>query len=1019
MNLTRFAIENTRTTFITLAVILFAGLQAYQTLPRAEDPGFIIRVAQIITVFPGASPERVEMLVTEPLERAIKQMPELERVTSTSKTGVSIVQVSIKESYKEMRPIWDNLRRKVQAAQGDLPDGSLPPEVNDEFGDVFGIMMTVTGEGYSYAEIEEVAKDMRDDLLRLPEAGKVEIHGTQEERIFVEYDNARLVGLGVSPFQLQQILESRNVVMPGGSVSTGQERIMLEPTGNFESLDELQKTVIPLPGRGVVYLRDIANVTRGYIDPPAQRIYSNGKPALALAVSLREGGNITVLGTQVKAQMNAMLERYPIGVELDLISYQPDQVNTKVDDFVESLVQAILIVLGVMLLTLGLRTGLVVAALIPTTMLAALMMMQFYDIGLDQISLAALIIALGMLVDNAIVMSESIMVRMSAGETAKEAAIGAANELKVPLLIASLTTSASFLPIFLAKSAVGEYTASIFKVVTISLLSSWVLALTMTPLLCVLFLKIKKTEDDSDRFETGFYRAYRGLLQLGLRNRTMSLVVTIGIFIGVMSLFGKVPFAFFPPSDRPLLRAELRMPIGTPIERSDEIAAEVSDYLAEAQASEDPPAILNWASFVGAGAPRYNLGYTPEPPSPDYGYVIMNMRDYASTIALQSKLEQWLLTRYPDLTPTVDMLSYGPPVKYPVSVRISGKEIGPLFDIVRTVKRQLADVPGTKNIKDDWGPQNKKLLVQVNQPRARRAGTSSQEIAISLQTVLSGIETTQYREGDKLIPVTLRSVSADRQDLGKIESLNVYSQATGTSVPLKQVADLQVAWQPAKIMRRNQLKTVTISAELQAGTSSLDVKKALEPWLEENKLKDWPAGYVYAVGGATEESAKANQSIVDQLPIAGLLIILLLVGQFNSIRRAAIVSLTIPLGLIGVTLGLLMTGSYFGFMTFLGIISLSGIVINNAIVLLDRISLELSEGRSQQEAVIRASQLRLRPILLTTATTIGGLLPLWFGGGAMFEPMAIAIIFGMLFSTALTLGVVPVLYSVFFRVRFS
>ncbi len=1018
MDITRFAINNTRTTAIALLVVILGGIRAYQDLPRAEDPGFTMRHAQVVTVFPGASPARMEMLVTEPLERAIKQMPELDSVTSTSKTGVSIVMVSIKDSYTNMRPIWDSLRRKVDAIQGELPEGCHTSDVNDEFGDVFGIVIAITAEGYSPAELEEVGKDLRDEMLRLPEAGKSELFGVQQEQVFVEYNNANLAASGLTPFALKQILESRNIVLPGGSISTGRERITLEPTGNFESVEDIRNTVITLPGRGVMYLRDLAKVTRGYVDPPTRLIFAGGLPALALGVSLRGGGNITVLGTQVTDKLRELEGLYPIGVEFDFVSYQPKQVNRKVDDFILSLLQAIGIVMAVMLLTLGLRTGLLVAALIPTTMLASLLLMQVFDIGIDQISLAALIIALGMLVDNAIVMSESIMVAMAGGKSVREASVSAAKELRIPLLVASLTTSASFLPVFLAKSMVGEYTSSIFKVVTIALLSSWVLALTMTPLLCVLFLRIKAAPEASDRFDSKFYRAYRGTLLLCLRNRLATLAVTIAIFFGVISLFSKVPFMFFPASDQPLVRAELRMPIGTPIEQSERIATELSAYLDEIRGSGDERKIDNWASFVGAGAPRYSRAYSPEPPSPDYGYFIINLTSFDYAPEIIDKVEYFLLTRYPDLTPTVDSIKYGPPVKNPIAVRISGKELGTLFDIVEKTKAKLNEIPGSKNIKDDWGPQNKKIVVDINQPRARRAGTSNQDIALSLQTVLSGIQSTQYREGDKSIPVTLRSVSADRQDLGKIESLNVFSPSRGTNVPLKQVADLKVQWQPAKILRRDQLKTVTVSSELQSGVTARQFNQVLVPWLEAQKL-DWAIGYDFVVGGEHEESGKANRSIVDQLPIAGMIILLLLVGQFNSIRKAAIVSLTIPLGLIGVTLGLLMTGSYFGFMTFLGIISLSGIVINNAIVLLDRINLEIKEGHSPADAILRSAQLRLRPILLTTATTVGGLLPLWFGGGAMFEPMAIAIIFGMLFSTLLTLGVVPVLYALFFGVRFG
>jgi multidrug efflux pump subunit AcrB len=1015
--MTRFAIDNSRTTLIGVACVILAGLQAFFSLPQSEDPGFIVRTAQVLTFFPGASPERVEMLVTEPLERAIKQMPELDFVRSTSKTGLSIINVDIQQRYKDIQPIWDDLRRKIESASDELPEGASQPNVDDDFGDVFGIVLSITGEGFSYAELEEVAKDVRDELLLLDMAGKVELHGVQKEEIYIEYSGTRLAESGLTPFDLQQLLASRNIITPGGAVETDRERITLEPSGNYESLQDLRRSVIPLPDGNVIFLEDIADVRRDYVDPPASRVYASGLPAIAVAISLKEGGNITELGADVNRLMREFLSRFPIGIEFDLVAYQPAQVERKVDDFVSSLLQSIGIVLVVMLISLGLRTGFVVAALIPTTMLASLMLMSFFDIGIDQISLASLIIALGMLVDNAIVMSESIMVSMESGKSARDAAIESATELRVPLLVASLTTSAAFLPIFLAKSTVGEYTASIFKVVTIALLSSWVLALTMTPLLCVLFLRVKAASNE-DGFNGLFYRVYRAILRAMLRYRWISVAATAVVFFGVMSLFGRIPFQFFPPADRPLIRVEMKMPIGTTFSRSEDISRTLDRVLEELRSEPGPGShITNWTTFVGSGAPRYNLGYAPEPRAPEYAYSLINLDAFEPVFDVMPRIETALSSEFPDLSPTVDLLKYGPPVRNPLEVRLSGKSLEGLYPIVDEVKKKMQSLTGVKNVQDDWGPRNKKLVVDVNQPRARRAGTSNQEIAVSLLTGLSGLELTQYREEDKLIPVTLRSNQAERTDVGKLETVSVYSQSNQVMrVPLKQVADLDLVWQPGQIKRRNQLKTFTVSAELTGDVTARDVNTDLKPWLDEQQATVWPPGTSYAIGGEEEESKKANASIMEQLPVAGLIILLLLVGQFNSVRRALIISLTIPLGLIGVTLGLLGTGSYFGFMTFLGIISLAGIVINNAIVLLDRINIEQAAGAGPLDAVMQAAQQRLRPILLTTATTVGGLLPLWFGGGAMFEPMAIAIIFGMIFSTLLTLGVVPVLYSLLFRV---
>lgn len=1023
MNITRAAIQNNRVTVVALIVVFVAGLMSYLNLPRAEDPGFIVRTAQVITYFPGASPERVEQLVTDKLEKVIQEMPEIDFVTSQSKSGVSVVLVNILESYTDMRPIWDDLRRKVDRAAGELPDEAIGPFVNDEFGDVFGTIVTISGDGFSYAELKDIADECRNELLLIHEVAKVEIHGEQDERVFVEYNNARLAEFGLSPFQLKSILEARNIIIPGGQIYTDDEQIVLEPTGNFETLDDLRRTVITLPGRSqVVYLGDLANIHRGYVDPPKSLAHYKGTPCLALAINLREGGNIIDLGEQVLHQVEVFRENYPIGVEFDMVAFQPYYVDKKIKEFAGSLLQAVGIVLVVMLLFLGLRTGLVVASLIPMAMISALLLMSIFGIGLDQMSLASLIIALGMLVDNAIVMSESIMVQMAAGKRPVDAAIASANELRIPLLTSSLTTAAAFLPIFLAESSTGEYTAPLFKVVTITLLCSWLLSLTMTPLFCVRFLKVKQSPEGAS-YNTRFYRTYRGFLQTLLRHRALSILGILLVFVVAMFGFGFVPNLFFPPDDKPIASAELTLPVGTPLRKTEAMVEQIETFLqtdctADSVAGR-PEGLVDWAAFVGEGAPRYFLSYGPEPPAPEYAYIILNA---TSKEVLEDdvipRLARYCTDQFPDLTAKIKMRSLGPPVVDPVAVRISGKDINTLFTLSERVKDRLRKEPGITYIKDDWGVRSKKLVVDINQERAQRAGLSNRDIALSLQTILSGFQTSEFREDDEIIPIIMRSVAADRDDFGKLESHNIYVQATGRSVPLKQVADIDMVWQPSKVLRRDRLRTVTVQAGVAEDANAIAISGIVGDWLADES-KSWNVGYRYELGGELETSGKANQSIGEKLPIAFLLIVLLLVTQFNSIRKPIIILLTIPLGLIGVVIGLLVTGSYMGFMTFLGIISLAGIVINNAIVLLDRIKIEQEEnGHEAPRAIIEASQRRLRPILLTVATTVGGLLPLWFGAGPMWQPMAIALIFGLIFATVLTLGFVPVLYSILYRVSF-
>ncbi len=1038
MSLTRTAIDKNRITAVALVVMLLAGVQAYTGLPRAEDPGFIIRTATVVTHFPGASPERVEQLVTDRLEKAIQEMPELDFIGSQSKTGVSILSVNVLESYTDMRPIWDSLRRKVERVASDLPAGIIGPTVNDEFGDVFGTLVALTGDGYTYAELKDISDEVRDELLLLGQVAKVEIHGAQDERIFVEYNNARLAELGLSPGQLQSLLEARNIIIPGGEIRTPNEKIVLEPTGNFESVDDLRRTVINLGGGAnaqgqpspaqLIFLEDVANIYRGYVDPPRTRVRVNGEPGLVLAVSMREGGNILDLGLAVTETVERLQAAYPHGIELSFAQYQAAAVEKKIQDFVGNLLQAVLIVIGVMLISLGVRTGLVVASLIPSAIVMSLLVMSFFGIGLDQMSLASLIIALGMLVDNAIVMSESVLVQMGEGKSARQAAIDSAAELRIPLLTSSLTTAAAFLPIYLAESTTGEYTAPLFKVVTITLLCSWVLSLTMIPLLCVAFLKVKKHQavdaGGDAAYDTRFYRTYRGLLQLALRNRVLTLIGVAVVFVAAMALFRLVPVIFFPPNDKPLLKVELFLPTGTPLAATQQVVDQVESFLQDEllidpqAAAQGQVGVTDWTTFIGAGAPRFVLSYGPEQSSPEYAILLVNANDREFVDLAQERLLAYCNQTFPDLRARISTLSNGAPTDNPIEVRIAGRDSDVIFEVVAQVQERLAEIPGTRRVSDNWGARSKKLRVHIRERRARAAGVTHQDIAISLQTLLSGIETTEYREGDKVIPVTLRSVGADRLDLSKLGSLNVFAQATGHSVPLSQVAEIEVAWQPANIRRRNRLRTVTVEAGLAPGVTAAEVNAQLLPWLEEQSTA-WPRGTSWELGGESEGSSKANASIAEKLPIAGLIILLLLVGQFNSLRRPLIILITIPLGLIGVVVGLLVMQSSFGFMTLLGVISLAGIVINNAIVLIDRVDTEIAGGMDPATAIIDSAQRRLRPILLTTFTTLGGLIPLYLGGGPMWEPMAVAIMFGLVFATALTLGVVPVLYSLFFGIRFD
>jgi multidrug efflux pump len=1017
MSLTKFALERRTVTGTLIVVLIFAGIGAYIDAPRQMDPGFIIRTAMITTQFPGASPERVEQLITDPIEKVVQEIPELDWVNSESRTGVSVIYVNIREEFKDMRPIWDNLRRKVDSVAPSLPEDITGPIVDDEFGDVYPIMFSMTGDGFSYMQLKDIADDLRDEILRIESVAKVDILGAQEERLFVEYDNAVLSRIGMTPNFLKDALQERNIIQPGGEIDIENETIALEPSGNFSSVDELRRNLVRLPRTDeLVYLEDIVDIYRGYVDPPEGLVRIEGRPGLTLAVSMAEGGNLIRLGKQLQQFFTHIQEQYPHGIDFYQTYFQPTRVEQKVDDFVESVLQAVAIVLIVMLLTLGLRTGLVVATLVPVTMIIAMWVMSLFEIQIDQMSLAALIISLGLLVDNAIVISESIMVRMAAGEDGVKAALGATNELRVPLLIASLTTSAAFLPIKLAESAVGEYTGVLFSVVTITLLISWVLALTMVPLLCVRFLKPKAVEEP---FDSRFYRVYRrGILAI-LRHPAISIVVAVIGFYAGMQLYKLVPQMFFPTQSTNLFVAEFTFPPGTSIRTTEDMIEDMESYVrSDLQETDDRPGITHWATFIASTPPRFTLGYNPNAPRPRFSESIIETTNAEVVPDLMARLEKYVTEHYPDVRPYVRLLGNGPPVTKPVEVRISGKDLDRTFEIADAVKQWLNDRDDTRNVGDDWGPRVKKLVIEVSEDQARRAGVSNEDVATSLQTFLSGYETTQYREDDKIIPVILRSLAEGRRNIDRLATLSVFAQ-DGSSVPLTQVAAANLAWESSEILRRDRYATITVDSEVAAGVTAFDIIAELEPWLEEQKA-EWGIGYRYEFGGEVEGSGKANQSIADKLPIAGMVILMLLVWQFNSLRKPAIVVATILFALVGVGIGLVVMDSYFGFMTLLGIVSLAGIVINNGIVLIDRIDIEQTEnGLTPPHAVIQAAQQRFRPIMLTTATTIASLLPLYLGGEAMWQPLAVAIMFGLAFSTMLTLGFVPLMYSLFYRVPFK
>ncbi|SCX76548.1 efflux RND transporter permease subunit [Desulfoluna spongiiphila] len=1015
--ITRFAIKNSVLVYTVLGLLFLSGVTIFNSLPRDDMPPFLIRTINVVTTYPGASPERVVNLITDRIEKAVQEVPEVDYITSESRTGISIININLLESTMDLQPIFDRIRRKVEAVEPELPDGSQV-RVDDELGDVFGIILGLIADGYSAAELSDLADDVRDELIKLPASAKVEIQGAQEERIYVSFSNERLAAVGLSKNQLQEIISGTNIVVPGGDILADGRRIILEPTGNFQSLEDLSEIVVASSGGRVLKLGDIADITRGYTDPRESIVKINGREGLAIGVNLMHGGNILALGSQVDAKVDELLKSLPYGVEIFRVASQDTVVAKSVNDFTSNLVQAVVIVLLTMLAFLGLRTGLVVASLIPATMVTTLLLMSFAGVGLNKVSLASLIIALGMLVDNAIVMSESIMVKMEGGDSPVDAAVDSAKELTVPLLTSSLTTSAAFMAFWLAESVMGEIMGQIFVVLTIALICSWLLTLSMVALLCIKAIRVT-TEGEKETLFTRFAGRYRKALELCLRRPWLTIGGIVMVFVVCMGMFRFIPFIFMPPSDRPLVTVNVELPMGTDIQRTQEIVSGVNDFIQKNMAPDgnEGDGVVSWSTYTGEGAPKYDLGYVAPEASPNNAHILINTTSDEASTPVIAALETYFLSTWPDAKYKVSRLVSGGGSADPVAIRVIGNDAESLYRISESVKAELAKIPGATNISDDWGMLSKKLVVKVDPIKSQMAGLTNQDIAVALETELSGSTTGSYREGEDVIPIIMRENRSGLLTVEEIEGLSITSRSTGKSIPLTQVAEINTEWQSGKILRRDLNVTQTITCDVREDTTASDVIKAVTPWLDEAQAT-WPSGTRYELGGDAEGSSKAMGAVVAKLPWSGVIIVLLLIWQFNSLKKPLIILLTIPLGLIGVIIGMLITGSYFGFMAFLGVISLAGIVINNAIVLLDRIRIEEEELKKEPaQAIVDAACQRFRPILLTTATTSLGLLPLWLGGGIMWEPMAISILFGLLFSTVLTLVFVPVMYSRFYGVN--
>lgn len=1034
MNLTRLTLKNSRIAIIVILVVAIIGITNYFQLERDSMPSYTIRLASVVTQFPGAASDEVEVLVTEPLEESIREMPEVKTITSESRSGLSVITVEllVEVSNAELQSVWTTLRNKVGDTRKFLPSNIMGPIVkDDDIGTVFGVILGVTGDGVPYRILEDYAKDVREELLQLPDVSKIKYGGIQEERIFIEFDDKQLAQYGLGGNELKNIIAATNVLSPAGKINVGRKRIELEPSGSFENLDDLKNTLIPAGKGSVVYLKDITTqIYSDYVTPAEKIVKINGQKAIALFVSLQDGANIVRMGEDIDNALPVINNRLPLGVEVVRSASQDHVVKGQVNDFLINLVQSVVIVLAVMLFFLGLRTGSLVAALLPMVILSTFFFLNLMDIGLNKVSLAALIISLGLLVDNGIVVSESILVNMKRGMNTFDASVHSGKVLIIPLLISSLTTASAFLPFALANTPMGEISSPLFWVVSSTILGSWLLAFTFIPLLAVVIVKTRKTSDGKKPGVIDFYmeklnRWYNGVLYHVLQRPFLFLGFIVFLFVIALVSMQWLPFKLVPDSDRNLVTVDIKFPSGTHIDYTEKAAADIGQFISENLLVTDDypdgaPGVLDYSAFIGEGPEPYDLGYFKDEANSNYAHMLLNTTGDVDNDYIIARVDSFCFNYIPDADIRVNRLTGAGASGTPVEVRISGSDPDRLAMIAENVKEKLVETEGTKNITDDWGPKVKKLAVEIDEERARRVGLTNIGIASALNTGLSGMKMGGLYDADEEIPIFLRSSDYKELDISSLNTFTIFSTATGQNILLTHVADVSVAWQFAKVKRKDLKRTITAGSYLKPGYNASDIFEDIGGWMDEQKA-EWPAGYDYEFGGEDEDTNENLGAIFANLPLAFFLILILLVLQFNSIRKTTIIVLAIPLGMIGVVAGWYIGGSFVSFFGVLGVIALAGIVVNNAIILIDRIDVEISENPDvdRRDAILRAANNRFRPVLLTTLTTSLGMLPLLFGGGLLWEPLTLAIIFGLFFATLITLLFVPLLYRLFFRIPFK
>ncbi len=1029
MNLAAAAIEKKTVSYFAFVLIFIAGIAAFFSLGQLEDPDFTVKTAAVTTYYPGASAAEVELEVTDRIELAIQQLKQVDYIESWSRSGISVIKVNIIPAYTadEIPQIWDELRRKIREVEASLPSGVGRPMVNDDFGDVFGHLLALTGDGYTYAELEEYAKNLKKELSLVDGVAKVEFWGQQKKVIYIDSSQTQISQLGLSETNVTATLAHQNEVVDSGYVDVQNKRLRITPTGEFQSPEDIADLTIrasfmeniqnpttgqaPAANSELIRIKDIGTVTQDYQDPPAKIMRYNGERAIAIAISNVPGTNVVTMGKNVAKRLDELIEDLPIGIEVQRIHWQADIVDASIQGFFINLAEAVAIVLVVLAVSMGLRMGIIIGTALVLTILGTFIIMSMMGIDLQRMSLGALVIALGMMVDNSIVVADGFVARLQQGMDRTKAAIEAATLPSMPLFGATVVAVMAFYPIVASTESVGEYCGSLFMVVGISLMFSWVLSVTLTPIQCMDMMPDPKPgEADADPYGTKFYVYYRSLLDKAIKQRWLTIGIMVGLLVVSIIGFGNVKQLFFPDSSMTKFMVDYWTPEGTRIQ---DVSNDIK--IIEKKLLKDDR-VASISTFIGGGPPRFYLPVTPEDPNPAYGQLIVNVRDTKEINSLIKDLTPWFEENFPDAQ--VPMIKYGvgPAETWKLQARISGPAVANAA-VLRSLAKNSTDILDAEPLvgmsQTDWRQRVLKLVPSYNQERGRWASITRQDIGDTTKRAYDGRPIGLYRDKDDVLPIVLRMGEEERRNVGGMDVLQVQPEGATHTVPLSQVTDnILTEWEDPIIWRRDRRRTVTIQANPILGVTLPSLMKNVTEKLESSEL---PAGYIFEWGGEIESSAKSQKSLIPGMIPAAVIIAFIVVALFNAFKPPIVIALTIPFALIGITWGLLLSGAAFGFVALLGGMSLVGMMIKNAVVLLDQVNIEIAEGKTPYEAVILSGLSRLRPVGLAAATTVLGVIPLlqdvfWVG-------MGVTIMAGLAFGTILTMVLVPVLYATLYKIK--